>query len=288
MIYLGLDDAAKGEAIRRYCAEHAIQKVIVVSPGKFRFSHEAEHVEWAEVTLYRVFYRLLQQIDASTLVVVSECLRTQNRNDLSYNCLRLFLAQTTHQIVFQRLPLIETFEDFSILFDFDTRSRWKREKIGPDLLRESDIRVAPVPIEFRAVEVSTDAKTRAAYTKKKRELIDRIGLKDPHTIPRNLYLMSGKSKLSRIDSGRSYVGRNDRFKLDRFTTYREPSYPHAPYTVFELPHNFIDFTDFLALSRQTSIDVLVADLKVDAWYMSRYEAWLGRLRDAYKMLSGAA
>jgi hypothetical protein len=282
VILLGLDDTEKDAAIARYCTEHAIRKVVVFSPAKFRFTCSFathEHVEWAEIIKYIFYYRLLQEVDASTLLVVNECLRTQERNDLTYNCLRNFLNQTEHQLVFQHLPLIDTAEDFMVLFDFDTRSRWKREKLSADLLRESTIRVREVPLELHAVEVATDAKTKAAYAREKRSLIDGIGLKDPHTIPRNLYLMSGKAKLAHVDTARAYVGRNNRFKLPNLATYRESAYPRAPYVVFEICHNFIDFADFLALSRQARVDVLVADLNIDRWYLERYQAWVGRVRE---------
>lgn len=293
MIHLGLTDAAKDAVIAAYCAAHGIRKVVLFSPTKYRLAcsfPQHEHVEWAEIILYKFYYRLLQEIDGSTLLVVNECLRTQNRHDLTYNCLRLFAQQTPHVLVFQYLPLIDAWEDFAILFDLVTRSRWKREKVGGALLREIPIRVAPVPLELRPVHVATDEKLRAAYAREKAKLLEQVRgdpSKDPHLIPRNLLLVGGKAKLARVDSARSYVGRNDRFKLPNLQTYKEPSYPRAPYVVFELPHNFLDFADFLALSRQASLDVLVTDLKADRWYFERFTAWAARLREAYRTLGGA-
>lgn len=283
MIGLGLDDADKAELVARYCAEHAIKKVFVLSPAKFRLALEGpvEHIEWAEVIKYKFYYRLLQEIDGSVLVVVNECLRTQNRNDLTYNCIRHFLYQTSHQMVFQHLPLIDQPDDFMILVDFETKSRWKREKLRPDILSECRIDVRPVPLDLHALPVATDEKTRLAYAAKKRELIDSLGRKDPHTIPRNLYLMSGKAKLRHVTPGQSYIGRNNRFAIEQMKTFKEDAYEHGPHVVFELCHSFIDFADFLALSRQTRVDVLVADLKVDRWYFDRYAAWKGRIADAY-------
>lgn len=291
MIFLGLDDAAKQREIARYCAERNVRKVVIFSPARFRpafdLSVPVEHIEWAEIIQYKHYYRLLQEIDGSTLLVVNECLRTQNRNELTYNCLRLFLQQADHQLVFQYLPLIDTWADFAILFDFDTKSRWKREPIGPELLREAKVSVAAPPLELRAIPVEVDAKTRAAYAREKAQLLDEVRgdvTKDPHNIPRNLYLAGGRAKLARVADGRACVGRNNRFKLPGLATYAEATYPSAPYVVVELPHNFIEFASFLALSRQASLDVLVADLPVDRWYFERYEAWLGRLRDAYATL----
>lgn len=288
MIFLGLDEAAKREVIARYVAAHGIKKVFVFHPERFPLALEIgvphESIEWAEIIMYRTYYRLIQEIGPDALLVVTECQRTQNRHDLTYNCLRNFTYQAGHVLVFQRLPIIDTWEDFAVLFDLTTKSRWKRDKIGPEHVREAKIHVAPIPLDLRPIEVVTDDKVRAAYAKEKRKLIDGIGLRDPHTIPRNLYLMSGKAKLAHVEAGRSYVGRNNRFKLDNMTTYGEATSAGAPHVVFELPHNFLNFVDFLSASRQASLDVLVADLKVDRWYFERYQAWVQRVREAYDTL----
>lgn len=285
MILLGLDTAEKRKRIGRYVAEHGITKTFVLSPERFALGpiDGAEPIEWAEIIQYKFFYRLLQEIDSRTLVVVNECLRTQNRNDLTYNCMRHFLNQTTHQLVFQYLPLIDTFDDFMILFDFDTRSRWKREKFRPELLAECSLEVHDVPIAIEPIAVEADAKTRAAYAKEKRRLVDGIGLKDPHTIPRNLLLMAGKAKVPHVDPTKRYVGRNNRFGLANMETYREAT-GEGPRVAFEWCHNFGDFCDFLAVSRQHKVPALTSDLKVDAWYLDRYQVWAGRLRDGYAAL----
>lgn len=283
MIFLGLNNEKKNAEVLRYCAENRIKKVVVLSPEKFKTAwlfENTEKIEWAEIILYKFFYRLLQEIDKDTLVVVDECLRTQNRYDLTYNCIRHFLSQTPHQLIFQYLPMIESPEDFMILFDFDTRSRWKREKLDTAPLKECKIAATAVNLQLHPVPVDTPNQLRAVYVKEKQRLIDNIGLKDPNTIPRNLYLLSGKAKLGYVDSDAYHVGRNNRFKIEKFQTYRERDYPHC-YTVFEFCHNHIDFADFLSLSRQTALNVLVADLKVDEWYLERYKAWAERLKDAY-------
>lgn len=288
MILLGLDNAAKAARVRAYVAEHGVRKAFVLSPPKHAFDcgvPGARAVEWDEIIMYRTFYPLLQEIDAGSLVVVNECLRTQNRHDLTYNCIRHLLAQAGHVLVLQWLPLIEDMQDFMVLFDFATRSRWKRERFDADLVRENAaVEVVRRQPAFRRVAVEVDAKTRRAYEAEKAKLFAGIGSKDPHTIPRNLYLLSGKAKLARVEPGRAYVGRNNRFKLDGLETFKEAAYPRAPYAVFELPHNFIDFADFAALSGQAEADVLVADLPVDAFYLNRYADWAGRIADGYGSL----
>lgn len=291
MIYLGLDTASKLEVIQQYCRKHDIKRVVVLCPPKFRLDlgdtipHEV--VLWGEtgigpkneIVQYKFYYRLIQEIDYHTLIVINECLRSQNRNDLTYNCIRQFLQQTHHQLIFQYLPFIDGMEDFMTLFDFDTRSQWKRQAFTSELADNAEIAINPIVPEFQALPAETTAKTKTAYAKEKAKLIDGIGLKDPHTIPRNLYLFTGKTKLTLVQEAQQYVGRNNRFKLPNLTTYRDEAFPND-YTVFEFCHNHIEFNDFLALSGQTTIPVLTTDLKVDQWYLQRYRDWAERLRDA--------
>jgi hypothetical protein len=289
MICLGYTHQQKNAAIVSYCNTYDIQKVFLLTPDKFRFASQfpqTEIIEWAQIIEYKYFYRLLQEIDAHTLLVINECMRTQNRYDLTYNCIRHFLNQTTHQLIFQYLPLIDTCDDFMILFDFDTRSRWKREKFRRDLVSYTQIIAHPICLQWEPIAISTTVATQERYRKEKDRFFAQIGLKDPHTIPRNLYLVGGKDKLHHIEAypEQWYLGRNNRFTIPTMQIYKDIAYPHMPYMVFELCHNFIEMSDFLSLSYQTTVPVLVADLKVDAWYMQRYTAWKERLDDAYAAL----
>ncbi len=269
-----------------YCASADIGKVFLLTPDRYRFpcpGTGVEVVEYAEIITYKAFYRLLQEVDGRTLLVINECLRTQDRHDLTYNCIRHFLNQTPHQIVFQHLPIIDTPADFMVLLDWDTRSRWRRQPFAAHMLVGLDLAVIPRAPTFRAHHVATDARTQAAYAQAKRTLIEGIGLRDPHTIPRNLLLLAGRSKLAAVAPAALYVGRNNRFKLPNLVGYREAAYA-APVRVFEFCHNVIDFGGMLALSPQVEIEALVSDLKVDQWYFDRYVAWTERIGDAYAAL----
>lgn len=288
MIVLGLSTEEKVSRVDAYVRVHGIKRVFVLAPAKFRAPYVTacplDHVEWAEIIQYKFYYRLLQEIDRETLVVVDECLRTQNRHELTYNCIRLFLQQTEHRLVFQYLPLIDTVQDFMVLFDFDTRSRWKREPFRRELLGEATIEAHPAGLTLHALEVTADAATRESYTREKRALFEGLGLGDPHTLPRQLHLLGGKTRLRRVDPDRAYLARNRRFKLANFTTYREATYPGGPYTLFDFCHDYRDMIDVLTLTRQTAWEAIVSDLKADRWYLERYTAWMGRLRDAYSIL----
>lgn len=287
MICLGLDDEKKLDVVHRYAAGHGITKVVVFSPERFRLRGDLavahEHVEWAEIIKYRFYYRLLAEVGPETLLVINECLRTQDRHDLTYNCLRNYLNQTSHQLIFQRFPLIDTIDDFAILFDLDTRSRWKRAPFAELPLAECSLTLEPRMARLQQLDVAVGAKVRQAYQAEKRRLIEGIGLKDPHTIPRNLLLFAGRAKLGAVRPDERYVGRNNRFKISNLETYDDVATRGAR-TVFELCHRFIDFADFLAVSGQSDVDVLVSDLKVDSWYFERFTEWTRRLAGAYTAL----
>lgn len=303
MIYLGLTRAERAEEIRRYMGEHGIRKVFVLSPARFslpgwdREMTEPEtecdgrpglFVDWPHVIFYRWYYRLLQVIDQDTLLVVNEGLRTQNRHDLSYNCVRQYLQQTRHVLVFSTLPMIDTMDDFMVLVDWVTRSRWKREPFAPAMLAEVVVRGRAIVPEFVPVFVPVTPKIHTAYAVTKERLLAEIRDdvdKDPHQLPRQLHLVAGPAKVSQVALGLPAIGRNNRFKLPGMETYRTVA-EEGERTVFEWPHNFLDYADALAVTRAPRARVLLADTKADRWYLDRFNAWAGRLADAAAALHG--
>lgn len=289
MICLGFNDNEKIDIINSYIKKNNIQKVFILSLKKFYFDYDKEFIEWNDIIMYKTFYRLLQEINKETLIVINECLRIKNRNDLTYNCIRHFLNQTNHQIIFQYLPIIENFEDFFILFDFDTRTKWKGQK-NKELLKYIKIEKNIIDIKLNKINIISNQKTKEIYNKEKNRLINNIELKEPDTIPRNLYLLTGKDKLNYINQNNLfiknssyYLGRNNRFKIKNFQTYKENTYAKE-YKIFEFCHNHIDFVDFLSLSKQKSFDVLCCDLKIDVWYFERYNTWIKELNNVYSII----
>lgn len=286
MIHIGLDTASKSRVVGELCQREDINRVVIISTigREFPCAHSRyEVVTYEQVIQYAYFYRLLQEIDKRTLVVVNECLRTQNRHDLTYNCIRHFLNQAGHVLVFQYLPLIDTAEDFSILFDFDTQSRWKRSKFADLPLEEARLEVAPRRLEFSNTDVRVSPSFRARYLAEKERLFANLGASDPHTLPRNLHLFTGRPKLGAMDPSRQYVCRNGRFNEPSLTTY-ENAQPGREYAIFEWCHRYIDFTDFLWTTGQDRFDVLSTDLPVDQWYLQRYTDWRDKLDACYSAI----
>ena len=295
MIYFGLNDDEKRGCVERYRADHGIRKVVVISADDFPLPiDETDQIKYSDVIMYVTFYRLLQEIDDRTLIVINECLRTQNRYDLTYNCIRNFLNQTSHQLIFQQLPQIDTREDFMILFDFDTRSRWKRRPFDPFLIgQEARVEIQRLPVNFERVDIPTSEKTREKYTQERRRIFRDLGSRDPHILPRNLYLLGGMDKLRYIYANDmplfsaacgSWVARNKRLGSDKIVTYDEVQSGQS-YGIVELPHRFLDYCDFIQRTGQAASRVLVADLRVDHWYIRRYTEWSERIHETYTSLS---
>lgn len=292
MICLGLSSESKNERIHRYCKEKSISKVYLITPLRFRTDFTVpdgvalDVVEWNDAIEYKFYYRLLKEIDRESLVVVNECLRRQDRGNLTYNCIRLYLQQTPHALIFQYLPFIDTWDDFAILFDFETRSQWRRDSISRELLREAQIEDESPRLTIESKLVSVSEKTHIQYSRERERLFSEIRSgteKDPHNIPRALALVSGRDKASAVNPWDKYVARNRRLKLPNLETYKD-AVGIGQRVVLEFPHNFVDFADFLSVSRQKHITAIVSDTKADSWYWQRYVAWTERLRDAQAML----
>lgn len=291
MIIIGATEQEKALDVQRYVSDHGIVRVFSFGPSEFavdlRLDVPHEHIAWPDIIRYVFYYRLLQEIDSGTLLVINECLRTQNRNDLTYNCLRNFLNQTTHQIVFQRLPIIDTQSDFATLFDLDTRSRWK-------LTKEDELPLDEAVIELRrclaplitASLIQATSKAHEAYRAKREKLFAELGLRDPHTLPRNLHLVGGKTRLRGVDGSSLYVARNKRLRRDNICAYADVKRGSQPRAVIDWPHRFLVFSDFLARTGQVNIQAITTDIKVDQWYLCRYQDWAKRVKDACATLHG--
>jgi hypothetical protein len=98
-------------------------------------------------------------------------------------------------------------------------------------------------------------------------------------------LVTGKTKIPYLTGGQRYVGRNNRFNLDAFESFKTSREP-GDWVIFELPHNFIDLCDHLTVSRQSSLQVMVANTKAEQWYWERFQGWAKRQRDAQAALHG--
>jgi hypothetical protein len=286
MIRIGLNNKEKQHTIDVYL-ERGINKIFVFYPDEFPLSvytdKRIEHVRYADIIMYKYFYRLLEEIDDNTLLVFNECLRTQNRGDLTYNCAHHYANQTKHVIVFEYFPFIENNDDFIILLDYQSPGKYKGRSFNYQFLADEEVVAKPQHYTFKTVDLKPTLFDLAKYEEKKRHLFDTLGGADPDTIPRKLHIFAGDFKRSSINPDKRYIARNDRFKLPNVSTYR--SCEPGDYIILDFPHRRIDFNDFLKTSGMTDIQFINSGLKVDSYYINELTTWFKKLDDFYAKTS---
>jgi hypothetical protein len=284
MIRIGLNSEEKQRVIDGYAG---IERIYVFYPDEFplpvKTALKIEHVRYTDIIMYEYFYRLLEEIDSKTLLVFNECLRTQNRNDLTYNCAHHYANQTMNVIVFEHFPFIEDVNDFMILLDLQSPGKYKGHSFGWSILKEEDIQAKPQHFSFNTIDLKLTLFDLEKYEAKKKQLFDNLGNADPDTIPRNLHVFAGNFKKSAIVPSQQYVARNDRYKLPNVCTYRNAG--AGSRIILDYPHRRLDFNDFLKVAGLEDILFVNSGLKVDMYYINELKAWLERLEEFYAQTS---
>lgn len=287
MIRIGLNKRDKQKVINEYLQANEIKKIKIFyfkNRPEFKFNiNEVEYIEWSDIIMYKFFYRLLEEIDKNTLVVIDELMRTQNRNDLTYNCTHHYLNQTPHRIIFEYFPIIEDKEDFMILLNFENKNKYKGKSFEYGYLYDEDIKMKPHKIKLELINVEITEKEKQKYEDKKNELFDNLGNKDPDTIPRNLQLLAGDFKKKAIEVGKLYVARNKRFKLDNVFTYDEIT--KNDYIVIDMHFRRINFNDFLKTTQIEKVKYLNTILSIDTHVVNEFMKWKARLDSIYAQAS---
>ena len=89
-IYIGEHD--KTAIVNKYIADNAVEKVYIIGDDLDVDFENKEHIKFSDTIMYKYFYRLLQEINGKSLIVLNECLKKQNRYDLTYNCIKCSLS----------------------------------------------------------------------------------------------------------------------------------------------------------------------------------------------------
>ncbi|MCD3217436.1 hypothetical protein G8S55_09285 [Clostridium botulinum C] len=288
MIRIGLSKLEKEMEIKKYVQQNNIKKVFCFYykdfPFKYDISCEIEYIEYADIEMYKFFYRLLEEIDNTSLIIMDECMRTQNRSELIYNCAHHYLNQTPHKIIFEFFPIIENEEDFMILLDFENKGKYKGKSFDYIYLNEEDIQIKPFDIHLETIKVEINKKDTERYEKKKEQLFDTLENKDPNTIPRNLQIFAGTLKKKALNKDVKYVARNKRFKLDNVFTYKTIE-ANTKYIVIDTHYRRINMNDFIKLTKMNNIKYLTTGLSIDNYIISSFNEWKGRLKNVYAKAS---
>ncbi len=288
MIRIGLGPREKQKEVDNYLADHEIKKVFCFYwrgfPVKYKVDCGIEYIEYADIEMYKYFYRLLEEINESSLIIMDSCMRTQNRSELIYNCAHHYLGQTPHRIIFEYFPIIESKADFMILLDFENKGKYKGKGFDYVYLQNEDIKIKPVKVKLEVIPVETSEKDRERYEKKKEQLFDSLGEKDPDTIPRNLQLLAGDIKKKAIEPDKLYVARNKRFKLSNMLSYQEVT-EKGDYIVIDTHYRRLNMNDFLRISGMAKIKYLCTTLPIDSVIVNEFAKWKARCDSIYAQAS---
>lgn len=294
MIRIGLNHQEKQKVIKEYLTNHDIRQVKVFyykrsSQYDFGDIDNVEYIEWSDIIMYKYFYRLLEEIDGKTLIIIDELMRTKNRNDLTYNCAHHYLNQTPHRIIFEFLPIIDDIEDFMILLNYENKDKYKGKSFNSSYLLEEDIQMKPYCPKLEVVEVDVTDEEIAKYEKEKHKVFHEIesSLKDPDIIPRRLQIVAGDFKKKAIAPDKRYVARNKRFNLENVYTYDDiwQTEQNGDYIVIDMHYNRLNFNDFLKVTNMDKICYLSTPLSIDKVIIDEFMEWKGVLNTIYAQAS---
>lgn len=288
MIRIGLTANKKQYEINEYLVRNEINKIFVFYPSRYHLivdtNVQIEHIEYNDIIMYKFFYRLLEVIDNHTLLIFNECLRTQNRSELTYNCAHHYCNQTPHKIIFEFFPIIDTKSDLMILLDLENKGKYKGKSFDYIFLQNEDIKIKPFKIKLETINVAITEKDHERYDKKKEQLFDNLGSKDPDTIPRNLQIFSGDLKKKAIDPDKNYISRNKRFKMDNVKSYQEIT-GKGDYIIIDMHHRRLNFNDFLKTTNMNKVKYLSTVLSIDSVVINEFVKWQARLEAIYAQAS---
>lgn len=180
-IYLG--EQEKKKIVEEYIRNNEIDKVFIIGDDLEIDFENKEHIKFSDTIMYKYFYRLLQEINKNSLIVLNECLKKQNRYDLAYNCIKRYVLQTEHRLVFNYYPIIKQEQDFMILYDMIQNNPFLKEKY--EYVTEfSNIEIGDIQFDLESENVIVNI-TEEEYQNEKEKIISEVK-QDPNIIPRRL------------------------------------------------------------------------------------------------------
>jgi len=190
MIYIG--EQKKQEIIAAFLQKNAVDKIFIIGSNLDFELNNAEFIKFSDVIMYKFFYRLLQEISRNTLVILNECLQKTNRHDLAYNCIRRYVLQTSHRIIFNYYPIKQAEEDFMILWDMAQPNPFLKDSYRY-ISKFNDVQCGKIELDLNINHIDVDEKFVNEYAKEKIKIIDSVN-KDPDVIPRRLLKFVEKYK----------------------------------------------------------------------------------------------
>lgn len=287
MLRIGLSSKEKQKTVSDYISAHVeIKKIYVLFYKKFKPFYEVpsnvdiEYVEYSDIIMYKFFYRLLEDINNNSLIIIDGCVRTLERNDLTYNCAHHYLNQTEHRIIFDLFPIVADTNDIMILFDYNTPGKFKGISFDYKMLKTEDVQIKPYPLKLSVIPVPVAEKQLHDYEKKRDALFDTLENKDPATIPRQLQLIAGNYKKALIEPNEQYVARNKRLKLKNVSSYADTLLTYD-YVVVDMHYSKLQMIDYIKQTEAKTIRYLATPLPIDKVVINEFSEICARLEAIY-------
>lgn len=279
MIYLGLNANDKSRVINIEAGKY--DHVYLFHSDDYKDDLTINHdkvtkTNYSESYWYRTFYPLMQNIDKRSLVIVNEYIKDRHRKHLIYNCLKGFVNQSGGVLVFQYTPFVYDEADILKLLDFDNPDKNRMlSKVEPSIFES--IQIKRNTFTLNSIDTQLTQSELNKYEKLKNDLFDKLGHGDPHTIPRQLHLTTGKFKLDAFtgDSSQLLV-RNMRLKAG--TKYSDVDV-NKIYSILDFPISELEFIKFLYYTNQMTVDSLITSAKVDHYFYNSYNELIERINN---------
>ena len=182
MIYIGQHNN-RAAIVSRYMQEHGLKKAVLFGDLIELEEVELMHVPYKECIKYSYYYKYLEFTYKQTLFVWNNCLKTQKQNSLEYNCIRHAAEQTQHHIIFETMPLIESSEDFMILYTLQEPNPFVKVGFSEvERLENVDFSGWECPV-ISAHRIEATEEQKAKYAQVKEAAISAVK-RDPNIIPR--------------------------------------------------------------------------------------------------------
>lgn len=184
MIYLG--EVNKKAVIEDILRNNNIKRIFIfgnkmeLNPGL-----RVDYITYAQTIEYKFYYPWLNDIKHDSLVIWNDAMRTRNRYDLHYNCIRRYMHQAGHRLIFEYFPIKKEARDFMILWDMVQNNPFMKEPYDEFKFDRNLVFTGRIQFDVTITNVKLTNKEMTAYQRKKEALFGEIK-KDPNIVPRRL------------------------------------------------------------------------------------------------------
>lgn len=190
MIYLGKFD--KEKIVSEHIKTNNIRKVWIIGENiaNYRCVSYSDCIEYDPYNEYRT------SIQGGDLIVLNEILHTSIRNDLHYNCIRQYVVQTQHRIIFQKMPFLNEEKDMAILYDMVSQSPFSYQSNPYEQMERPEMQINLPTSTMVINSISAPADKVKKYLSEKEKIFQKLKA-SPCVLPRQC--LAAWKKIASLD-----------------------------------------------------------------------------------------